>query len=174
MCTIQCRNGEGALAQHIFPKTDGAVVRYLAVNGIERTKLKDMSCAVRQHRKQSGKAFSVSAQPSKRQKVVSKAKESATESRETNELMDMINLHSNLENAAFQHIQCEFDSLWGDGKLFAPSPIPMPPSLQLFSASAPASCSAETYIQEGESTVIHACSKTPSATSSWDMDLHAP
>ena len=51
---IQCRNGEGPLAQHLFPQSPGVSVSSVQVDGIPDSKLREMADAVRQHRKKKG------------------------------------------------------------------------------------------------------------------------
>jgi hypothetical protein len=54
---IQCRNGEGPLAQHLFPQSPNICINTVVVEGIEYNKLKDIADTVRQHRKRKGAPF---------------------------------------------------------------------------------------------------------------------
>jgi len=51
---VRCRNGEGPLAQHLYPSSNGANVHGVVVEGIKRDKLRTMAQIVRQHRKKRG------------------------------------------------------------------------------------------------------------------------
>jgi len=56
--TVKCRNGEGPLAQHLFPApsdNDGTVVS-VVTRGIDAQKLRNMAHVVRQHRRKRGRA----------------------------------------------------------------------------------------------------------------------
>lgn len=66
---VKCRNGEGPLAQHLFPSTADTDVNGVVVEGIQSDKLRTMAQIVRQHRKTRGGAKKIQ-QPRKRQKIL--------------------------------------------------------------------------------------------------------